>query len=122
METSHADSDPAKPPFRAADSPWFWGLLFSGMALVGMGLISPKFDIRQRQIEGRFLGRREAAMERWRRQAGLPEVDLADAALDRSAVAPGRIVPLWTLATAATAAAVGCGVMLRREWRQHASR
>lgn len=122
MEASNTESESVRPPFRATDSPWFWGLLFSVMALVGMGLISPKFDVRQRQIEGRFLGRREAAMERWRRQAGLPEVNLADAAVDREVVAPGRIVPLWTLASAAITAAVGCGVMLQREWRRYAIR
>jgi len=111
-----SDSDNVAAPFRPADSPWFWGLLFSVMALIGLGLIGPKFDVRQRQIEGRFLGRRQAAIERWRRQAGLPEVDLAEDAVDRSVAAPDRIVPLWTLGTAATAAAVGCGIMLRREW------
>ena len=115
MEHSGPDSAPL--PFRPADSPWFWGLLFSLMALIGLGLIGPKFDVRQRQIEGRFLGRRQAAIERWRRQEGLPEVDLADDAVDRSVAAPHRIVPLWTLATAATAAALGCGFMLRREWQ-----
>ena len=114
MEDPHPDSPPL--PFRPADSPWFWGLLFSVMALIGLGLIGPKFDVRQRQIESRFLGRRQAAIERSRRQAGLPEVDLAEEAVDRSVAAPGRIVPLWTLGTAATVATVGCGFMLRREW------
>jgi hypothetical protein len=115
MEGPNSESDPL--PFRPADSPWFWGLLFSLMALIGLGLIGPKFDVRQRQIEGRFLGRRQAAIERWRRQAGLPEVDLADEAVDRSVAAPDRIVPLWTLAAAATTAAIGSGIMLRQEWR-----
>jgi len=120
MECPDSDVEPS--PFRPSDSPWFWGLLFSLMALIGLSLIGPKFDVRQRQIEGRFLGRREAAMERWRRQAGLPEVDLADSAVDRSVAAPQRIVPLWTLATAASVAAVGSGVMLTRQYRQHLSR
>lgn len=99
------------------DSPWFWALLFSLMALVGLGLIAPKFDVRQRQVEGRFLGRQQAAIERERRLAGLPPVDLAAEAQDREAVAPRRIVPLWTLAAAATAAAIGSGIMLARECR-----
>ncbi|MGA1619633.1 MAG: hypothetical protein EBS83_05540 [Planctomycetia bacterium] len=116
MECPTTEPDPL--PFRPSDSPWFWGLLFSLMTVIGLGLISPKFDVRQRQIEGRFLGRQQAAIERWRRQAGLPEVDLAAEAVDRSVAAPNRIVPLWTLGTAATVAAVGCGIMLRREWRK----
>jgi len=103
-------------PYRLTDSPWFWAMLFSLMALVGIGLIAPKFDVRQRQIEGRYLGRQKAAEERARRSAGLEPVNLADEAVDREAVAPRRMVPLWTLATVAGAAAVGSGVMLRREW------
>ena len=103
------------PPLRTTDSPWFWGLMFSVMALVGMALIAPKYDIRQRQIEGRFLGRQNAAIERSRRAAGLDPVDLAETAEDRDVVAPGRIVPLWTLATLAGLAATGSAVMLARE-------
>jgi hypothetical protein len=111
METS------PRQPFRLTDSPWFWALAFSLMALVGIGLISRKFDARQRQIEGRFLGRQEAAIERSRRGAGLPPVDLAEEAREREFAQPRRIVPLWTLATAASLAAIGSGVMLHREWR-----
>ncbi|MDA1039942.1 MAG: hypothetical protein O3A37_06620 [Planctomycetota bacterium] len=106
--------------YRLTDSPWFWGLMFSLMALVAIGLIAPKFDKRQRQVEGRFLGRQQSAIERERRAAGLPPVDLAEAAQDRELVAPRRIVPLWTLAVAAGAAATGAAVMLRREIRHNA--
>ncbi len=102
--------------YRLTDSAWFWALLFSLVSLAGIGLIAPKFDVRQRQIEGRFLGRQQAAEERARRAAGLPPVDLAEQAQDREAVAPRRIVPLWTLATLAALAAGGSAVMLRREW------
>jgi len=104
-------------PFRPTDSPWFWGCAFGLMALVGMALIAPKFAVRQRQIEGRFLGRQQAAIERARRAEGLAPVDLAAEAQDRDAVAPRRIVPLWTLGTAAAAAAIASGIMLARERR-----
>ena len=106
-------------PLRLTDSPWFWGLMFSVMALAGIGLIAPKFDVRQRQVEGRYLGRDAAARERARRSAGLDAVDLAEAARDREEAQPGRIVPLWTLAIASAAAAAGCGAML---WRERARR
>jgi len=104
-------------PFRIVDSPWFWGLAFSLMALVGIGLIAKKFDVRQRQVEGRFLGRQQAAIERSRRAAGLPPIDLAQESHDREVAQPRRIVPLWTLATVAGLASLGSGVMLWREWR-----
>lgn len=106
-----------EPERRITDSPWLWAFAFSLMALVGMGLIGPKFDVRQRQIEGRFLGREQSARERERRAAGLAPVDLAAEARDREAVAPRRIVPLWTLVAVAATAAAGSGFMLWRELR-----
>ena len=47
-----------RPPI--TDSPWFWLELFSGMALVGILVIGPKFVQRQGQIERRFEGRQHA--------------------------------------------------------------
>jgi hypothetical protein len=114
-----AQQPPAREPFRPTDSPWFWATAFSLMALVGIGLIAPKFAVRQRQVEGRFLGRQQAAEERARRAAGLPPIDLAAEARDREVAAPARIVPLWTLATAAGLATIGSGIMLRREYLSH---
>lgn len=111
-----ADLPPTE-PYRLTDSPWFWGLMFAVMAFAGIGLIAPKFDIRQRQVEGRYLGRDAAAQERARRSAGLDPVDLADSARDRDEAQRGRIVPLWTLAVGSAAAAAACGFMLWRERR-----
>jgi len=110
-----ADHSGPPEPFRLTDSPWFWALAFSLTALLGIGIIAPKFDRRQRQIEGRFLGRQQAAMERARRAAGQPAIDLAEEALDREVVAQKRIVPLWTLAAVAAAAASASAIMLGRE-------
>ena len=105
----------AIPP--VTDSAWFWAGMFSLLALTGLAAIREKFDIRQRQVEGRYLGRQQAATERQRRAAGLPAIDLAESARDRGEVAPARIVPLWTLVTLATVATVGSFVMLARERR-----
>lgn len=100
------------------DSGWFWAGMFSLMALAGLAAIQGKFDVRQRQVEGRYLGRQHAATERQRRAAGLPAIDLAESARDRGEVAPARIVPLWTLVTLATLATVGSFAMLARERRR----
>lgn len=91
------------------------------MSLIGMAIIAPKYDVRQRQIEGRFLGRQQANNERTRRAAGLEPIDLAEQAEDRDLVAPRRIVPLWTLATLAAIATAASAVMFAREVR-HAHR
>lgn len=104
-------------PFRPTDSPWFWGVLFSLMALAGMALVSPKYAVRQRQIEGRFRGREQAHVERMRRAAGLAETDLAESAVDAEEAPPRRIVPLSSLAILPAAAAATSAVMLVRELR-----
>lgn len=103
-------------PFRPTDSPWFWGLAFSLMALAGMAAIAPKYDRRQGRLESRYAGREEAAAERARRAAGLPPVDLAAEAREPD-VEPRRIVTLWPLFLAAGLVAVGSAVMLIREAR-----
>jgi hypothetical protein len=109
-ESSSAES---RPPL--TDSGWFWALLFALMSVVGIGLIAPKWDWRQRQLESRYIGREQAAIERHRRSEGLAPVDLADTAADREAMVPGRIVPAWTLPTLASAAALFSALMLWRE-------
>lgn len=103
------------------DSGWFWALMFSLMSIVGIGLIAPKWDWRQRQLESRYVGREHAAVERQRRSDGRAPVDLAETASDREIVAPQRIVPAWTLPTLAAIAASCSAIMLWRE-RRHLSR
>jgi len=96
--------------------------MFSLMALVGIGLIGPKFARRQGQLERRFQGREQAAIERSRRAAGLEPEDLAATAVEPpplTAVDPSRrIIPLWTLATASAAAAIASAALL---WRERAA-
>lgn len=104
-------------PFRATDSAWFWGLVFSVMALVGIVAIAPKFDRRQGRLEGRTAGREAIAVERARRAAGLEPIDLAEEAREPDGE-PRRQVTLWPLATLATAAAAGSAAMLAREARR----
>jgi hypothetical protein len=104
-------------PRRLTDSPWFWGLLFSLMGLTSLALISPKYDRRQGQIEGRYLGRGQLAAERARRAAGLEPESLADDAVDLDEAPRSRLIPLWPIAIAAATAAAASGWMLARERR-----
>lgn len=114
-------TDPQRPPpFRPTDSPWFWGLAFSVLGLVGLAAIAPKYALRQGRLEGRYAGREQAAAERARRAAGLPPVDLADEAREPDA-APRRIVTLWPLAAAAGCGAVASAALLAREARRAAA-
>jgi len=117
-----ADGETYGDTYRLTDSPWFWGLLFAAMSLVGMALIAPKFERRQGQIEGRFAGREQAHIERQRRAAGLPPIDLAAETKDAETARPTRIVPLWTLVSLATAAAACSATMLWRERRAFSRR
>ncbi len=107
--------------YRLTDSPWFWGLLFSAMALVSLALVAPKYDRRQGQIEGRYLGRSQLAAERARRAAGLEPTSLADDTVAMDEAPRSRLIPLWPIAIAAAGAAATCGWMLQREIRKRAA-
>lgn len=107
---------PPRQLFRPTDSPWFWALTFSVMALAGLAAIAPKYDRRQGRLEGRYVGREQAATERARRASGLPAIDLADEAREPAAE-PRRIVAIWPLMLAAGVAALGSAAMLAREAR-----
>lgn len=103
--------------YRLTDSPWFWGLLFSLMGLVALAIIAPKYDRRQGQIEGRYLGRGQLAVERARREAGLEPSSLAEDAVSMTEAPRSRLIPLWPIAIAAAGAGAACGWMLQREVR-----
>jgi hypothetical protein len=103
---------------RLTDSPWFWGLLFSVMGLVSLALMAPKYDRRQGQIEGRYLGRGQLAVERARRAAGEEPMSLAEDAVEMEEAPRSRLIPLWPIAVMATVASAACGWMLVREYRR----
>jgi hypothetical protein len=111
------DRQPTPSPFRMTDSGWFWGLLFSLMGLVALAIIAPKYDRRQGQIEGRYLGRGQLAAERMRRAAGERPTSLADDAVAMPGAPRSRLIPLWPIAVTAGLVAAGSGWMLAREYR-----
>lgn len=77
--------------------PPFWVYLFSVAALVGLTIVQPKLESRQRAIEG-------AAIKRDAVAQGKPEIAA-------QAEASGQRVPFWPLYAALTVAAVVSGAM-----------
>jgi hypothetical protein len=57
-EASKSDLPVSQSPI--TDSPWFWLLTFSGMSLVALLAIGPKYALRQGGLENRFLNRETA--------------------------------------------------------------
>ncbi|MCA9247016.1 MAG: hypothetical protein KDA42_07875 [Planctomycetales bacterium] len=45
------------------DSPWFWALLFSLVALIALQIMARKYSLRQTQIEQQYQGRQWAHLE-----------------------------------------------------------
>lgn len=92
------------------------------MALVGLFVIGPKFDRRQRQIENRFLGRERLAAQRtqllkespFNPQYDATANDPAIIELDQSHHRP-PIIPLWPLASLSLVLILISSLMLFRE-------
>src|SRR5262245_54879706 len=93
------------------DSPWFWLLLFAGMALAALLVVSPKYARRQEGVERKFHAREELARRRATGSTGLP--DQPD---QEPPEQPNLIVPLWTLASGLAA------IMLFALWQLYRSR
>lgn len=117
----HQPMEPADKGVSLTDSVWFWLTVFSLMATVALAGIAGKYERRQGQIEGRFLGRQTLALERGRRAAGLDPSDLAENAADVELQARPQLIPLWPIAVTVTAIACGSGWMLVREIRTRAA-
>jgi hypothetical protein len=86
------------------DSPWFWVLLFSVVALISLFAISGQYGKRQSRLERQYQAR-----ERIRTDAigepGRREYSSAD----------DTLVPIWPLAVVLGGVAVFAAVKLRRE-------
>jgi hypothetical protein len=94
------------------DSPWFWVMLFSAMAVVLLFVISPKYSKRQGGLELQYQARQEIA----RRQVegtSAPREPGREGSL--SPPAPGELlIPLWPLALLFAALFIAAAVLLYR--------
>ena len=102
-------SSPDRPP-AVTDSPWFWLCLFSGVAILAVAAIGPKYAKRQGGIERKFQMREHVAE---RRAAGDTNPD------DEVFTPPGEIAAtLWPVVAVLAVIFVGSAVMLIRRRRQ----
>jgi hypothetical protein len=100
-----------KPPL--TDSPWFWVLLFSVMALAALAAMGGKYGRRQSALERQYQARDRIA-------AAASEPGSAPAR--RPYAVPGaNLVPLWPLGILLGASAAFAAIMLVRNRRRAGS-
>ena len=104
---------PQGPPL--TDSPWFWVLVFSLMALGALVAMGPKYSRRQTAIERNYQARERIA-ERIGTNGGANKSRESDAPVERRelATAENRLIPLWPLAVILIVVAVFSAIMLYR--------
>jgi hypothetical protein len=97
------------------DSPWFWVLAFSLMALGALVAIGGKYGRRQASIERKYQARERIAADRAagnNLNAGARSDELADRR--QFATPHDTLVPLWPLAAILVIVALFAGAMLYR--------
>jgi hypothetical protein len=105
--------DPRAAPL--TDSPWFWVLAFSLMAMLALVAIDSKYGRRQARLELQYQARERIAERR--AAANNPEATerTDDQASRREFAAPGNnLIPLWPLAILLFLIAAFAAIMLRR--------
>jgi hypothetical protein len=84
------------------DSPWFWVLVFAGMALAALLAIGPKYGGRQARLERQYQARERIAA----RSTDEPQHDYASA--------DNTLIPLWPLALVLSVLVIFAVIMLIR--------
>jgi hypothetical protein len=104
------------------DSPWFWVLVFSSMALAALLAIGPKYGRRQANLERKYQARERVAEELSRGNNSAGEGRSDEVAAPRAFASPGdTLVPLWPLAAILILAVLFSAVMLGRRDRGRAN-
>jgi hypothetical protein len=97
-----------RPPI--TDSPWFWLLIFAGMALAALLAIGPKYGGRQARLERRYQASERITADRSKNRPA----DFASA--------DDTLIPLWPLAVVLSLVVVLAAIMLIRGRRRLGSR
>jgi hypothetical protein len=109
------------PQSPVTDSPWFWVLVFAGMALVALVAIGPKYGRRQAGLERQYQARERIADDSVENDQ--PTAARSEPAERRAfASASNTLVPLWPLALVISAVMVFAAIMLFRAQRRPPSR
>jgi hypothetical protein len=97
------------------DSPWFWVLAFTLMALLALVVISGKYGRRQSNIERQYQARERVAEELAAANNPAGSSRIEDQAPRRDFATPAdKLIPLWPLATILILVAIVATVMLCR--------
>ena len=106
-------SVPHPPP--VTDSPWFWVLIFTAMALAALLAIGPKYGGRQARLERQYQARERIVTER---AAGSKENEVprtnGQAEHRDLASAEDTLIPLWPLAVVLSGVLILAAIMLVR--------
>jgi hypothetical protein len=95
------------------DSPWFWVLIFAGMALAALLAIGPKYGGRQARLERQYQARARVAERQASGENAAPRPGDETTARD-FASADETLIPLWPLAVILSLVIVVAAVMLFR--------
>jgi hypothetical protein len=97
------------------DSPWFWVLAFSLMALLALVAIGGKYGRRQTRLELQYQARERIAERRAGANNPAATERTDDETSEREFAAPGsNLIPLWPLAAILFITAALSAYMLRR--------
>lgn len=100
------------------DTPWYWVLIFSLMALAALVAIGPKYGPRQAGIERQYQARERVAEKITAENNSKDAARIDDRDGRRAFATPDhQLIPLWPLATLLTLIAIVSAVMLIRASR-----
>ena len=97
------------------DSPWFWVLIFSLMALVALAAMSGKYGRRQSNIERQYQARERVAEKLAAENNPGDAARIENPETRRAYATPGdKLIPLWPLAILLGLVSVVAAAMLYR--------
>jgi len=101
-----------------SDSPWYWVLVFSLMALAALAAISGKYGRRQANIERQYQARERIAEKQATENNPPGDARLNNSEARRPLATPGdQLIPLWPLAILLGLVAIVAAAMLFRASR-----